>query len=167
MFFSGHHHGFARLPTALFRPTVRKGEPTVVFGQKDGYNGRVPVHHGFLARTVLHPEHTHAIILRLDGVVIRIDLNGICKDWLGSGSRRHIRLLEFLNEWPEGFPGEGGSIRLGPRPRNPRKQSPPEPGPQTPLATPPAQPFKQETSRIASYLEQLKLNAKFPEDQNG
>src|SRR6516164_5899717 len=101
MLFGGHHHGFARLPTAFFRPTVRKSEPTVVFSEKDGYNGRMPVHHGLLMRTVIHPEHAHAVILRLDGVVLRIELNGICRACLGSGSCGHHCLLGFLTEWPE------------------------------------------------------------------
>src|SRR5215813_13669681 len=105
MFFGGYHHGLARLPTAFFRPTIRKGEPTVVFGEKDGYNGRVPVHYRFLARTVLHPEHAHAVILRLDGVVLRIDFNGICRDWLWSRSCGHNCLLGFLTKGLKEFPG--------------------------------------------------------------
>src|SRR5215475_2858751 len=106
MIFCGHRHDVACFPTAFFRPTVGKGEPTVVFGEKDRYDGRMAVHHGFLTWTILHPEHAHAVILGLDGVVLRIDSNGICRDWLRCRGRRHIRLLGSLHKGPEGYPGK-------------------------------------------------------------
>ena len=95
MLFGGHHHGFARLPTAFFRPTVRKSEPTVVFSEKDGHNGRMPVHHGLLMRTVLHPEHAHAVILRLDGECFGSTLTGSAELAWGRGAVDIIASLDF------------------------------------------------------------------------
>src|SRR6516164_6440417 len=99
MFFGGHDHALTGLPAAFFRPAVREGEPPVVAGEKHGHERRVPVHYGLLARTVM----------------LRVNVNGISRDWLWFRSCRHFASVSLWN----GVPGNGASIPLGTKARNP------------------------------------------------
>src|SRR6516162_10547560 len=80
MFFSGHHHGLARRPTAFFRSTIREREPPMVRGEKYCHESWVAVHDRFLVRTILDTEHTHAIVFLFHCVILRINLNRISRD---------------------------------------------------------------------------------------
>src|SRR6516225_7380087 len=103
MFFGGHDHALTGLPAAFFRPAVREGKPPVVASEKHGYERRVPVHDGLLARTVPRADHAHTVVFRVDRVMLRVNLNGISRDWLWFRSCRHFRLREFMDsgsrEW--------------------------------------------------------------------
>src|SRR6516225_3903967 len=101
MFFGGHDHALTGLPAAFFRPAVREGEPPVVAGEKHGHERRVPVHYGLLARTVM----------------LRVNVNGISRDWLWFRSCRHFA---SVNSWIR-VPGNGAILtQRPPRPRQVR-----------------------------------------------
>src|SRR6516162_686269 len=115
MFFGGHDHALTGLPAAFFRPAVREGKPPVVAGEKHGDERRVPVHDGLLARTVPRADHAHTVVLRVDRVMLRVNVNGISRDWLWFRSCRHFASVSLRN----GVPGNGASIPLGTKARNP------------------------------------------------
>ena len=115
MFFGGHDHALTGLPAAFFRPAVREGKPPVVAGEKHGDERRVPVHDGLLARTVPRADHSHTVVFRVDRVMLRVNVNGISRDWLWFRSCRHFASVSLWN----GVPGNGASIPLGTKARNP------------------------------------------------
>src|SRR6516165_9687155 len=97
MLFGGHDHALTGLPAAFFRPAVREGEPPVVAGEKHGHERRVPVHDGLLARTVPRADHSHTVVFRVDRVMLRVNVNGISRDWLWFRSCRHFASVSLWN----------------------------------------------------------------------
>src|SRR6516165_4122236 len=97
MFFGGHDHALTGLPAAFFRPAVREGKPPVVASEKHGYERRVPVHDGLLARTVPRADHAHTVVFRVDRVMLRVNVNGISRDWLWFRSCRHFASVSLWN----------------------------------------------------------------------
>src|SRR6516162_9075232 len=120
MLFGGLDHALTGLPAAFFRSTVREGEPPVVAGEKHGHERRVPVHDGLLARTVPRADHSHTVVFRVDRVMLRVNVNGISRDWLWFRSCRHFASVSLWN----GVPGNGASIPLGTKGRNPNLSIP-------------------------------------------
>src|SRR5262249_4827473 len=76
--------------------SIRVGELGLSVRQKHCYGFRMAVHHRFLARFVLDPNHSNSIILELDCVVLGIDFHGVIGGWLRHSCSCHVLLLSIL-----------------------------------------------------------------------
>src|SRR5215472_7135489 len=74
---------------------VRVGELRVSVRQKHSNGFGMAVHHRFLARFVLDPDHSHSIILEFDCVVLGINFHRVVGSWLRHSCSCHVLLLSI------------------------------------------------------------------------
>jgi len=68
--------GLPGLSDNLFRFSVGMSEFRALVSQEDYNTRRVSVHRRFLARSVVDPQHSDAVMLYLDFIVLRVNLDG-------------------------------------------------------------------------------------------